>query len=67
MEDVICGPCCTFFITRSNEVYACGSNNFGQLGVNSNKQYCLPHLVDTKGMVVIKIAAGNQHTLFLTK
>ena len=67
IRDIECGPHTTFFLTEDGETYSCGSNLDGELGINTIKHCCLPHKLDTRGIVVVQIAAGTTHTLFLSK
>lgn len=32
----------SLFLTKTNEVYACGGNNFGQLGIGNKKNFYEP-------------------------
>lgn len=67
IADIECGAHTTFFLTEDGETYSCGSNLKGELAISTVKHCCLPHKVDTKGIVVVQIAAGETHTLFLSK
>ena len=51
IREVACGKYHTLFLTengdgRRRELWACGANNFGQIGNNSNQnQFLLVHLL----------------------
>lgn len=67
IRDFECGAYTTFFVTEEGQTYGCGGNSHGELGTNTQKHFCLPHKIDTKGIIVKEIAAGDSHTLFLSK
>ena len=59
----------TFFICSNGEVYCCGANEYGQLGLNDDENYETPKLnafFAEKNMMIKEIACGEYHTLFLT-
>ena len=45
-EDEVVSVCAgkfhSLFLTKNNEVYSCGGNNFGQLGVGNKKNFYEP-------------------------
>ena len=49
-------------------IYACGSNNAGQLGVGKTKNIdlCVPRRVEFKRVKIIDVAMGFCHSLFLS-
>lgn len=50
---------------ENGELYACGNNQFGQLGVGNSQEYQVPVLLDFfKGKKIKNIKSGY-HTLFL--
>ncbi len=56
----------TYFITFDNKVYACGNNNYGQLGIGSrNKVACIPQkvLIEEK---IKDIKIHEDQTYFIT-
>jgi hypothetical protein len=57
-------------LTADGQVFAWGSNSYGQLGNNSTANSPVPIAVDTSGVLagktVVAIAAGSGHSLALT-
>lgn len=68
IADIAAGGNFSLFLTTRNQVYSCGCNGFGQLGLGSNEdefEY-LPKLISTLAdQNIIKISAGRYHSLFL--
>ena len=65
---VACGANSTFLLTQDGTVWAFGNNQMGQLGIsksNSSSIFYKPNKV-TLGLPVVQVAAGENHTLFLT-
>jgi alpha-tubulin suppressor-like RCC1 family protein len=70
----------TVFLTSSGQVYVCGRNNYGQLGISTNSgtdnENSIPTLITTttsggtptafNNLYITQIAVGLYHTLFLT-
>jgi hypothetical protein len=58
-----------FVVTQNGDVYSCGRNNFGQLGLNSFKpQYSLIKInFSDESTKIVKIACGFNYTLFLSE
>jgi len=60
----------TFIVlTESNQVFACGNNNQGQLGFPTTDKFCLsttPQLVEIAEKC-IKISCGYSHSVVLTE
>ncbi|MFC3908451.1 F-box protein [Legionella dresdenensis] len=61
----------TCLLTKNNELYVCGDNNTGQLGLGDTKEK--PHFTRvnlevllTTGEVITQISSGNWYTVFLT-
>ena len=54
----------TFFISKDNEVYVCGCNKYGQLGLGHNNDVL--EAVKTDFMHVDKIYCGEHHNIFVT-
>ena len=54
-------------MNEATEVYTFGQNNYGELGLNDNKERLVPTLVETcSNLNVVSIAAGNELTIILT-
>lgn len=62
---VSCGLHHTVVLTLSGEVYAFGSNQFGQLGTGDMQPVSGPVRVSVTGNVC-QVAAGSNHTVLLT-
>ncbi len=57
----------TYFITTDNEVYACGYNEYGQLGINSTEKYIfIPQKVLIEEQIKKVIVNENSQTCFIT-
>ena len=58
----------TFFITPAGDVYGCGHNNNGQLGLGDTARRLVPNYITgaTQGSAVSSIAASVDNSLFLT-
>ena len=56
----------SFFQNDKGEIYGCGNNFFGQLGLGFNEEYTIkPCLLFNQPPNIVKIFAGNHHSLFL--
>ena len=62
---VSCGLHHTVVLTLSGEVYAFGSNQFGQLGTGDMQPVSGPVRINVTGNVC-QVAAGSNHTVLLT-
>jgi len=66
------GDTFTLMLSEEGQVYACGSNFYGQLGLGQNESLDIfyPTLVDTatylQGRRVVQVSAGGKHSLMLT-
>jgi len=76
VKSVGCGAYSSFAVTASQEVYACGLNNYGQLGIQEEGEggedgksaFFSPRAVATlKGKRVNKIVGGEHHSFALTE
>ena len=54
-------------LTKSGEIYSWGGNVFGQLGNGGKRLIYRPVLIGTNNKRIIKIAAGDNHSLALTE
>jgi regulator of chromosome condensation len=63
-----CGSYHTLLALSSNGyLYACGLNNYGQLGIGSVENFWDLHLVqDLSGKNIVQVAGGTHHSLVLT-
>ena len=58
-----------FFICSNNQIYCCGANEYGQLGLEDQENYIGPQLnnyFNKSNINIISIACGEYHTLFLS-
>ncbi|KJE88641.1 hypothetical protein, variant 11 [Capsaspora owczarzaki ATCC 30864] len=62
-----CGAAFTLFVIESGEVYACGNNEHGQLGIGSNEAMSEPTLVTNLPERIVRIACGNSHAVALSE
>jgi alpha-tubulin suppressor-like RCC1 family protein len=61
----------SLFLTDTGDVYACGKNGYGQLGLNDHTHRDKPTLITTFSsgkfpIKIIQVSAGVDHSLFLT-
>ena len=66
--NIVCGYYHSFFICENGEIYSCGKNNEGQLGLgNNNQEYSTPQEVyNLKGKDIIELSSGSSHLLALS-
>lgn len=65
---VTCGEFHSIALTISGNVYVWGENSQGQLGLNDTVPRLRPELVrGLRAAKVIKVSAGKQHTMFVSK
>lgn len=66
---VACGEKHSLFLTEDNKVYACGSNEHGQLGMGSRLQWYKmakkPNLISYYGSPIKKIGCGRKFSVLL--
>ena len=76
ITEISCGGAHSLFLDEYGNVYSCGRNNSGQLGLGSKRTEIIPKLIDTYNdaagdpitdIIITKISAGDQHSLFLDK
>ena len=60
--DIKCGLHHTLVLTSSQDVYSCGSNEYGQLGQSSTFSHTLLKVGDISG-IIIKIQCGYNHSM----
>jgi alpha-tubulin suppressor-like RCC1 family protein len=61
VKNISCGHNFSMAITTDNEVYAWGSNEFGQLSLGSHKPFNIPKKIDLPN--IKKISCGSCHTI----
>ena len=66
ITDISTGQSHTFFMTNKNDMYAVGLNEKGQLGIGHNNTIYKPEKVAFFNKNIWKIAAGANHSLFIT-
>ncbi|XP_034481052.1 probable E3 ubiquitin-protein ligase HERC4 isoform X2 [Drosophila innubila] len=66
VQQIACGHRHTLFLTSSGKVYACGSNDYSQLGheLPTKRPLEIPEL---QAYVVTQIACGSRHSMALTE
>jgi len=58
------GPCCTFFWSDKGQVFSCGNNYYGQLGLGDNNDRSLAEeIITLRGKVLKEIVCGELHCL----
>jgi len=66
--NIVCSEYHSFFICENGEIYSCGGNNDGQLGLGNNRQYYLTpqEVFHLKGKDIIELSSGAYHLLALS-
>lgn len=65
--NIVSGYSHSFFICENDEIYSCGSNYYGQLGLGNNQQYStLQEVSNLKGKDIIELSSGAYHLLALS-
>ncbi|XP_034481050.1 probable E3 ubiquitin-protein ligase HERC4 isoform X1 [Drosophila innubila] len=71
VQQIACGHRHTLFLTSSGKVYACGSNDYSQLGheLPTKRPRMSPFLEipELQAYVVTQIACGSRHSMALTE
>ena len=79
IKDIVCGSNFSFFITKNNEVLACGNNDKEQLGIQENNipqksitKRCNDYIIPTEieqffNLKANKIVCGEEHCLAIIK
>jgi alpha-tubulin suppressor-like RCC1 family protein len=60
----------SMFLTNLGEVYACGNNTNGKLGLGNNENQSIITKIttfDTENVIIKQVSVGCEHCLFLTK
>lgn len=63
---VACGLYHTIICTAAGELFACGKNDYGQLGLAHNRQIKVPTLVALPNEMVCFVACGYYHSVVVT-
>ncbi|GMF18203.1 unnamed protein product [Phytophthora lilii] len=63
---VACGLYHTIFCTAGGELFACGKNDYGQLGLAHNRQIKVPTVVSLTNEMVCFVACGYYHSVVVT-
>ncbi|CAK9319357.1 unnamed protein product [Citrullus colocynthis] len=66
LKDIACGGAHTLFLTESGRVYATGLNNFGQLGISDEKDFCTEPVEVRIQKEAVHISAGYNHSCVVT-
>ena len=66
--NIVSGFFHSFFVCENGEIYSCGGNYYGQLGLRNNqKEYSTPQEVyNLKGKDIIELSSGSCHLLALS-
>lgn len=57
----------SYFINEENQIFTCGGNFFGRLGLGNTQPETTPVQISTLPLNIISIACGDDHTLFLDR
>ena len=66
IKQVACGFTHTFVLTEDSQLWACGLNYWGQLGLGDNNNSNILTKLDWTGGSIKQIACGDTHTFVLT-
>ena len=66
IKQVVCGTSFTFVLTNDNQLWACGKNSLGQLGINVYDTNKLTKL-NWRGGAIRQVDCGVFHTFVLTE
>ncbi|KAG1690342.1 hypothetical protein DVH05_028222 [Phytophthora capsici] len=66
VSTVACGLYHTIICTAAGELYSCGKNDYGQLGLTHNRQIKIPTLVGVPNEMVCFVACGYYHSMIVT-
>ena len=67
VKKVSCGINTLFILTNNGDVYACGQNNYGQLGLGDTTNRNVPTLIPNFSNIIDINTSSYYHTLFLTE
>lgn len=56
----------SMFVTENGEVYSCGRNDHGQLGLGDTTDYDVPQKIERLEEPIKKVCTGIGHTIFLS-
>lgn len=65
--DIAVGNSHSIFLTKDGQVYTCGNNEYGQLGLTEKLNQSTPRLIYLSDKKINKVSAGEYHSLFLTQ
>ena len=65
--NIVSGYHHSIFICENGEIYSCGRNNLGQLGLGNDQYYSPPQeVLKLKGKDIIELSSGADHLLALS-
>lgn len=65
VRDMCCGSHHTGFVTDQGELFMCGANQVGQLGIGNKECQLFPANVTLLKGIVVQVACGVFHSLIL--
>jgi len=69
IDNIFCGKDFSIFQNLKKEIFVCGTNEEGQLGINSNKEYYFTPILNEQfyNLEIIKISCGEKFCLAMIK
>ena len=67
VKKISCGVNNLLILTNNGDVYACGQNNYGQLGLGDTTYRLIPTLIPNFSKIIDIHTSRYYHTLFLTE
>ena len=67
VKQIVCSYLFTFVLTKDNQLWACGYNRNGQLGLGDNHEKGILTKLNWTGGTVKQVACGKFHTFILTE